>query len=73
MEEPTPNYAWCFSHGRMHTFWPDREPWCTALWVRVAGITEDEAEAAKRERFGDARFMHDLPVEEQVVIHKREG
>lgn len=61
-------YAWCFSHGRMHTFPVGREPWCTAWWVPLAGNTEQAALAEKRNRYGDAQFMHHLSVEQQAAI-----
>lgn len=60
-------YAWCFSHGWMHTFTPDRE-WCTATWAALPGNTEDEAMAAKVSEFGDAQFIHDLSLERQVEL-----
>lgn len=59
-------FAWCFSHGRMHCFLA--EPWCTAAWVRLPGRTEDEAEAAATARWGGARFLDDLSLEEQVEV-----
>lgn len=62
-------YAWCFSHGRTHYFYPDDTPWCTALWVYLAGATEEEAEADKQARYGDARFLDELPdVEAQAAV-----
>jgi hypothetical protein len=59
-------YAWCFDHGRMHTF--DDQPWCTATWVRLAGDTVEEATADKVARFGNAVFMHDMRLEAQGDI-----
>lgn len=73
MTDPTPTYAWCFSHGRMHTFYSDREPWCTAMWAPVSGDTEEAALAAKRERYGDAQFIHHLPLGGQAEVHRITG
>ncbi len=61
----TPTYAWCFSHGRMHTFVPSTEhpdgAWCTAEWMPLDGGTEDAALTDKQTRYGDAQFIHHLP------------
>lgn len=70
MDLPTATYAWCFSHGRLQTFWSDREPWCTAIWVRlIAASTEGEALAEKQACYGEARFLHELPLGTQVELH----
>lgn len=53
-------YAWCFDHGRMHVFDPEK-PWCTAAWVPLDGHAEAEAVADKQTRYGNAQFLHDLP------------
>lgn len=67
-------YAWCFSHGRMHCFRPSSEypdgAWCTALWVRLTGHTEEAALADKQARFTDARFDHELGPERQAEVFK---
>lgn len=67
-------YAWCFSHGRLHTFVPRGEAespdgaWCTADWSRLAGASEGEALADKQDRYGDAQFLDHLPLEVQVAV-----
>lgn len=61
-----PVFAWCFSHGCMHRF-PD-EPWCTASWVWVGGLIEDQALTAKQDAYGDARFIDELPARTQLAI-----
>ncbi len=67
-------FAWCFDHGRMHTFVPRGEEdapegaWCTAGWVKLDGATEEEATTDKVSRFGDARFAHQLPSDTQIVL-----
>lgn len=66
------SYAWCFSHGRMHVFAPSAEypdgAWCTAAWVRLTGDTTEAAEADKVARFGDAHFVHQLPLDMQAAV-----
>jgi len=62
------SFAWCFSHGRMHFFAEDQEPWCTATWVPLAAGSEDKALAEKQRRYGDAQFLDQLPLEQQVAI-----
>lgn len=61
-------FAWCFSHGTMHHFPAGEEPWCTASWVWLAGLTREQAEASKQAAYGDARFLHELPAREQLAI-----
>ncbi|ARX81567.1 hypothetical protein SMD44_00965 [Streptomyces alboflavus] len=61
-------YAWCFSHGLLHRFADGPEPWCTATWTWIDGATEDEAQAAKKQRFGNARFLDELPGEQQLEL-----
>lgn len=69
MPVPT-RYAWCFSHGRLHTFSTDRNPWCTATWTWLHGDTETTATANKTAKYGDAQFLHQLPQEQQInVMH----
>lgn len=60
-------YAWCFSHGTMHTFGVDGA-WCTADWVDLGTSNEASAERIKQDHFGDARFMNDLPIEAQEAV-----
>jgi hypothetical protein len=60
--------AWCFSHGRMHTFGSSDGAWCTADWVDLGASNPALAEDRKRAHFGDARFMHDLPLEAQEAV-----
>jgi hypothetical protein len=65
-------YAWCFSHGALHHF--NETPWCTATWVAFTAATETDALAAKEHAYGDARFLHELPTEQQLdVIEIREA
>lgn len=65
-------YAWCFSHGVMHHF--TDTPWCTATWVAFTPSTEQTALEAKQHAYGDARFLHELPAEQQLdVIEIREA
>lgn len=59
-------YAWCFDHGGIHRF--AGEPWCAARWAPLAGNTEDEALADKAARFGDAFFIDQLPIEQQLAL-----
>jgi hypothetical protein len=60
-------YAWCFSHGLMHTFDPEA-PWCTASWVWLSSRDKDDALADKQQRYGDAEFLHQLPADEQLAV-----
>lgn len=74
----TTRYAWCFDHGIRHAFDPEA-PWCTACWVWLDGNTEDAATADKASRFGEARFLHELPDPQRLAIirdgakHREEG
>jgi hypothetical protein len=63
---PSSPYVWCFDHGRTHNF--SAGAWCTAWWIPLAGTTEDEALADKQQRFGDAVFYDQLPVEQIVEL-----
>lgn len=70
MTEPV--YAWCFSHGALHHF--DETPWCTAIWVGFTAANEADALEAKQHTYGNARFLHELPTEQQLdVIDIRES
>lgn len=60
--------AWCFSHGRMHTFDGINGAWCTANWVDMGTAYLAVAEDRKRAHFGDARFMDELPLEAQEAV-----
>lgn len=62
-------YAWCFSHGRLHIF--DDDPWCTATWVSLFGTTEEEALTAKMATYGEARFLHQLPDDQCRSVIRR--
>ncbi len=68
----SPWFVWCFSHGRLHTFSPTSEypdgAWCTALWSRLKGDHEKAALADKKARYGDAQFLHHLPLDVQVAV-----
>jgi hypothetical protein len=70
--EPTVTYVWCFSHGHIHGFRPSTEhpdgQWCTANWVPLAGDAKADALAEKQTRFGDARFDHQLPRNQQLEV-----
>lgn len=59
-------FAWCFSHGVMHHFAGD--PWCTAQWVPLCGVTETEAMGFKERTYGGARFLHQLSNDQQIKI-----
>lgn len=63
-----PAFAWCFSHGTMHRFQPDVEPWCTASWIGFTATTEATALEAKQHAYGEARFLHELPVQQQLEV-----
>lgn len=58
---PKTIYAWCFSHGLLHTFPGGTDPWCLAHWVPFSVRSETEAMEAKVAAFGDAVFFDDLP------------
>lgn len=61
-------YAFCFDHGRAHTFPAGTKPWCTAAWVPFRVSTEEDALEAKQAAYGDARFLHQLPGDKQLEI-----
>lgn len=50
-------FAWCFGHGRLHA----NPSWCQASWVRLEATNPDDAMAEKVARFGEAKFLTDLP------------
>lgn len=60
-------YAFCFDHGELHVF-RGGEPWCTAAWVTLSGSNREEAWEEKLSRFGEARFVDDLSLEQQVEV-----
>ncbi|MEV0220842.1 hypothetical protein [Streptomyces sp. NPDC050704] len=62
------NYAWCFSHGTLHRFRYRETPWCTAQWVSLDAYSEEAALAVKQRAWGGARFLHELPAEQQLAI-----
>ncbi|MYX14398.1 hypothetical protein GTY67_13430 [Streptomyces sp. SID8374] len=64
----TAHYAWCFSHGVLHTFPVGDTPWCTATWVAFTAATETDALASKRAAYGDAQFLDELPIEKQIEV-----
>ncbi|MGW3769976.1 hypothetical protein [Actinomadura verrucosospora] len=44
LAEPTPQYAWRFSYGRLHFFHADpARAWCTATWLPLERASEDAA------------------------------
>ncbi|WP_225825639.1 hypothetical protein [Streptomyces naphthomycinicus] len=59
-------HAWCFDHGMLHHF--TGEPWCTARWVAFTATTETDALDAKQHAYGDARFLHELPAQQQLDV-----
>lgn len=61
-------FAWCWSHGAMHKFPAGQEPWCTAQWTWLDGPDEPAALADKEQRYGDARFLHQLPGDVQLTV-----
>ncbi|MFJ4678990.1 hypothetical protein [Kitasatospora sp. NPDC088783] len=66
MPESSPAaFAWCFDHGWLHPL----PTLCTA----VAGTNAEEALAAKRERFGEAAFLYQLPSEQQLEVIDRQA
>ena len=69
-----PIYAWCFSHGTLHQFARDTEPWCTANWVPFTASTKEVALASKAAAYGDVVFLEDLPYDQKVeVLEIRRG
>lgn len=64
-------YAWCWSHGALHKFPAGQDPWCTATWVWLDGTVEEDALTDKQARYGDARFLHQLPADQQLAIIQR--
>lgn len=61
-------YAWCFDHGTLHRFQPGTTPWCTAAWIHLDAYSEEVALAIKRRAWGDARFLDELTLEQQLTI-----
>jgi len=61
-------YAWCFSHGVLHTFREGDTPWCTGLWIAFTATTKAEALASKHAIYGDTQFLDGLPVEKQIEV-----
>lgn len=64
----TAHYAWCFSHGALHTFPVDHTPWCTAVWIAFTATNEAEALTSKHAIYGDAQFLDELPVEKRIEV-----
>lgn len=60
-------FAWCFDHGRLHTFLPDGNPneVCSAAWVQLHGDSEEEALNQKQLVWGDAQFFDQLSLDRQ--------
>ena len=56
-------YAWCFSHGLLH-----KSDWCEATWVKLHADSEEDALRLKNVLFGEARFVHELPVDMQYIV-----
>ena len=40
----------------------------TASWIGFTATTEDEALEAKQHAYGDARFLGELPTEQQLEV-----
>ncbi|MGW2109404.1 hypothetical protein [Streptomyces sp. NPDC001948] len=66
-------HAWCFDHGRAHTFKGGKEPWCGAAWVAFAATSAKEALTAKQAAYGDAQFFHQLSAADQLDVIKIRG
>lgn len=62
-------YAWCFDHGRMHSFPYLQAPWCTAAWVAFPADTPEEALTQKKTAYGEAVFLGDLPQAQQCAVY----
>lgn len=60
MTDQNLRYAWCFSHGLMHTF-ENADPNCDGTWVYLEGTNRQEAWADKNRRYAQAAFLRDLP------------
>ena len=70
----TATFAWCFSHGTMHSFPTGQPPWCTAQWVAFIASTEESALESKTAAYGDARFFEQLtPAQKLDVISARDS
>ncbi|MEU3464463.1 hypothetical protein ABZ721_31485 [Streptomyces sp. NPDC006733] len=63
-------FAWCFDHGRLHTFAAVTAPWCTAAWVRLHGDTEAEALQDKVGRFGSCVYFDQLSADQVAEVLK---
>ena len=64
-ESSRPTYAWCFDHGRLHTFLAEEGTWCTAAWVALDAPSEQEALKQKELIWGPAEFFDQLPLDRQ--------
>ncbi|WP_045740758.1 hypothetical protein [Actinoplanes rectilineatus] len=62
-----PTYAWCFSHGSLHTFRADGI-WCNATWIDLGTNSEEAALRVKSAHFGDARFLDDLNPDARTAV-----
>lgn len=57
-------FAWCFDHGRLHTFGKSGTE-CSAAWVPLEGATEEEALRHKELVWGHAQFFDQLDLDRQ--------
>ncbi|AJC55103.1 hypothetical protein GZL_02512 [Streptomyces sp. 769] len=67
MDTGDTRFAYCFDHGDLHVF-QHEVSWCTAVWVSLAGTSSAEAMADKQASFGAARFLDQLPLEQQAEL-----
>lgn len=65
---PKTAYAWCFSHGLLHAFPADADPWCTGHWVSLSNQSEEAALKKKAAYYGGAAFLEDLPYETKLEV-----
>lgn len=65
---PKTTYAWCFSHGLLHTFPAGTDPWCTGNWVPFSARSEAEALEGKTMSYGDAVFFDDLTGDQKLEV-----
>lgn len=65
---PKTTYAWCFSHGLLHTFPAASDPWCTGKWVPFSARSEEEALEGKAMSYGEAVFFDDLAYDQKLEV-----
>ncbi|MEV7675158.1 hypothetical protein [Streptomyces sp. NPDC088752] len=52
----------------MHRYRTTDGPWCTAHWVELEATTTTEALDDKERKYKHARFLDELPGEQQMEI-----